>query len=185
MSRIAPVRPQPPARPDPVHRTVVGVEGAVAVAFGIYALTHVTTATLLVAGFAAFAIVAGAIRAALGLREIGRDRAWWLHALMGAGAVGVGVLAFETAHGLLDLTWLVAKWTAIAGVVMLAFGAAAFRRVPGAWLWAIGGVIALLFAGWFLWITKGGLLTTGVALGLFALIFGLGALATAIRGRWW
>lgn len=184
MSQIANVS-RLPARPDPVHRTMVGVEGLVAVAFGVYALTHAGTASLLVVGFAAFAIVAGAIRAALALREIGRDRAWWLHVVMGLAAIAVGILAFKTAHGLLDLTWLVAKWSAIAGAVMLAFGAIALRSVHGAWLWALAGVVALVFAGWFLWITKGGLLTAGIALGLFALVFGIGALVTAVRGRLW
>ncbi|BDE04927.1 hypothetical protein WPS_02030 [Vulcanimicrobium alpinum] len=63
------------------------------------------------------------------------------------------------------------------------FAAVTWRRLHDAWLWLAGGILALVLGCALLWVTFGGLLAPGIALGLFALIYGAISLVIAVRSR--
>lgn len=176
---------QPPAVPDrhdALQRTGVAVRGVLAIALGVLALSHPGIATLLIVAFAVFVIADGALRIVFTLRAVGRDPAWSLHILEGIVGIVIGVVALRIVHGLISLTWTIAEWAAIIGILSLAFAALAWRRLHNAWLWALGGLVALVFAGVLIVATFGGVQATGYALGIFGLLYGLVSLIIAVRG---
>ena len=177
---------QPPAVPyrhDALQRTGVAIRGLLAIALGVLALSHPGLATLLIVAFAVFVIADGALRIVFAVRAVGRDPAWSLHILEGIVGIIIGVVALRIVHGLISLTWTIAEWAAIVGILSLAFSAAAWRRLHSAWMWALGGIVALVFAAVLIWSTFGGLQATGYALGIFGVVYGLVSLMIAARGR--
>jgi uncharacterized membrane protein HdeD (DUF308 family) len=173
--------PAVPHRHDALERTGVALRGILAIALGILALSHPAVATFLLVAFSVFAIIDGAIRIVLALRGVSRDPAWWLHVLEGIVGIVAGVVALRIVHSLVTLTWTIAEWAALIGIFSLVFTAVAWRRLHAAWLWALGGIVLLVFAGVLIWATFGGLQTTGYAIGFFGIVYGVVSLFIAIR----
>lgn len=179
-------RPAPPARTganDALHRAGFAVRGVASLALGGFALYRADISTLLVVAFAAFAILDGIVRIVVALRSTGADKAWLLHALEGAIGIALGFAVFRVARSLIALTWTVAEWAFAIGALTIAFAAVTWRRLHDAWLWLAGGILALVLGCALLWVTFGGLLAPGIALGLFALIYGAISLVIAVRSR--
>jgi len=166
---------------DGLHRAGIAVRGVVALALGGFALAKPGTATLLIAAFAAFAIVDGMVRIIVALRSSGGDRAWLLHALEGVIGIALGVIVFRVAHSLIALTWTVAEWAFAIGALTIVFASLTWGRLKDAGLWLLGGILAIVLGAALLWVTFGGLLAPGLALGIFALIYGALSLAIAVR----
>ena len=166
---------------DGLHRAGIAVRGAAALVLGAFALFRPAIATGLGFAFAAFAVVDGIVRIVVALRSAGDDRAWLLHALEGLIGIGLGFAVFRFAHSLIALTWTVAEWAFAIGVLTIVFSLATWRRLHDAWLWLAGGVLAIALGIALLWVTFGGLLAPGIALGAFALIYGVLSLAIAAR----
>ncbi|HYZ15891.1 MAG TPA: DUF308 domain-containing protein [Candidatus Acidoferrum sp.] len=168
-------------RYDALHRAGIAVRGVFALALGVLALWKPGITTALVVAFAIFALVDGAIRIVLALRGI-RDDPWWsVHFLGGVTGVVIGVVVLRIVHGLIALTWSLAEWTAIVGILSLIFAAIAWKRLHDAWLWAVGGVLLIAFAIILLVATVGGVRSTGYAVGIFGLIYGIISLVIAVR----
>ena len=177
---------QPPATTganDTLHHIAIAVRAVVAIAFGVCALYFRVYSTLLVAAFVAFAIVDGLLRLVIALRSTGRDRAWMIHALEGVVTIAAGVIAFNAAKSLIALTWTIAEWAFVIGVLTIVFAAVAWGRLHDAWLWLLGGIVLIALGGALLWFTLGGLVAPGVALGVFAIVYGLVSLAIAGRSH--
>jgi uncharacterized membrane protein HdeD (DUF308 family) len=175
---------QPPAVPhhhDALERTGIALRGILAIALGILALSHPAVATFLLVAFSVFAIIDGLIRIVMALRGFSQDPARWLRFLEGAVGVIIGVVALRVVHSLITLTWTIAEWAALIGIFSLVFTAVAWRRLHAAWLWALGGIVLLVFAGVLIWATFGGLQTTGYAIGFFGIVYGVVSLFIAIR----
>lgn len=166
---------------DGLHRAGIAVRGVVAIVFGVLALYYRVYSTAIVGAFAVFAIVDGAVRLIVALRSTGRDRAWLIHALEGIIGIALGVAVFRIAHSLIGLTWTVAWWAFAIGALSIVFAAVTWGRLKDAWLWALAGIVAIALGVALLWFTFGGLLAPGVALGVFALVYGLLSLIIAAR----
>lgn len=173
--------PAVPHRRDTLVRVGVAARGVLAIALGVLALSHPGIATLLVVAFAVFVIADGAIRIILALRGVTHDPAWSLHILEGIVGIVIGVVALRIVHGLITLTWTIAEWAGIVGILSLAFAGIAWQRLHNAWMWALTGIVALVFAVVLIWATFGGVQATGYALGVFGLLYGLVSLAIAAR----
>ena len=168
---------------DALHRAGIAIRGVAAIALGAFALFRPAIATTLVFAFAVFAIVDGLVRIVVALRSTGGDRAWLLHALEGIIGIGLGVAVFKFAHTMIALTWTVAEWAFAIGVLTIVFAAVTWGRLRDAWLWLLGGLLAIALGGALLWVTFGGLLAPGIALGAFALIYGAISLVIAARSH--
>ncbi|MBV8582079.1 MAG: DUF308 domain-containing protein [Candidatus Eremiobacteraeota bacterium] len=166
---------------DGPHRTAVALRGVVAILLGLAALHFRIYSTLLVGAFAAFAIVDGIVRIVVALRSTGRDRAWLIHALEGVVGIVLGVVVFRTATSLISLTWTIAEWAFIIGVLTIVFACVVWGRLHDAWLWLLGGILLIVLGGALLWFTLGGLVAPGVALGLFGIVYGVVTLVIALR----
>lgn len=168
---------------DGLHRFGIAVRGVAAIALGGFALAKPGIVDLLIAAFAAFAIVDGVVRIVVALRSSGGDRAWLLHALEGVIGIALGVVVFRVAHSLIALTWTVAEWAFAIGGLTIVFALVTWGRLKDAWLWLLGGILAIVLGGALLWVTFGGLLAPGLALGIFALIYGVLSLVIAARAH--
>lgn len=175
---------QPPATSrvhDGPHRAALAVRGVLALALGVVACMHPGYATGLVLAFALFAFLDGVIRIAATIRAAGHDPAWWLHGLEGVAGIAIGAVAFRGVRELIGLVWAIAEWSFIIGLLSVVFSVAAWRRLHDAWLWLLGGLVAIAFAAALLWETKGGLFAPGFALAIFAIVYGAINLAIAAR----
>lgn len=176
---------RPPAVPHhahgALHRTGLALRGVLALALGGYALWRPGIATAIFFAFAVFAVIDGAIRLVVALRGVQRDPAWWLHAAEGLVGIGIGIVMLRFAHGLIALTWSVAGWSFLIGVLSIAFAAIAWRRIPHPFFWVLGGLVAIVFAALVLWGTFGGVLAVGYVLGLFGVVYGVVSLVIAMR----
>ncbi len=166
-----------------MHHAAIALRGVVAVAFGVCALWFRVYSTLLVGAFVAFALVDGIARLAIALRSTGRDRAWLIHALEGVAGIVVGIVTFDVAKSVVALTWTIAEWAFVVGLLTIAFAAVTWRRLHDALLWLLAGVLLIVLGGAMLWFTLGGLLAPGIALGLFAIVYGVVSLAIAFRSH--
>jgi uncharacterized membrane protein HdeD (DUF308 family) len=166
---------------DGLHRAGIALRGVAALAFGGFALWRPGIATGLVVAFAAFAVLDGLVRIVVALRSTDRDNAWFIHALEGVAGIAFGIVVFRFAHSLIQLTWTVAEWAFVIGLLTIVFAAITWGRLKDAGLWLLGGLLAIALGAALLWVTFGGLLAPGIALGLFAVIYGVLSLVIAAR----
>jgi uncharacterized membrane protein HdeD (DUF308 family) len=168
---------------DGLHRAGIALRGVVALALGAYALYKPGITTGLIFAFAVFAVIDGLVRIVVALRSTGGDRAWLLHALEGVVGIALGIAVFRVAHSLIALTWTVAEWAFAIGAITIVFAAVTWGRLKDAWIWLLGGILAIALGVALLWVTFGGLLAPGIALGIFALIYGVLSLVIAARSH--
>jgi uncharacterized membrane protein HdeD (DUF308 family) len=175
---------QPPAitaAQDRPHRAAVALRGVAAIVLGALALWHPGYTTALIVAFAVFAIVDGVIRLVSALRTTRRDRGWWLHGLEGVAGIAIGIVTLRGVHSLITLTWTIAEWSGIVGILSVIFSIAAWRRLPDAWLLLLGGLVLIALAVLLLWETRAGLFSPGLTLGAFAVLYGVVSLVIAVR----
>lgn len=168
---------------DTLHRGAIALRAVVAIAFGLVALWFRTYSTLLVDGFVAFAIVDGIVRLVLALRSTGRDKAWLIHALEGLFGIALGIVALRVANSLRGLTWTISEWALGIGVLSTVFAVVTWRRLHDAWLWLLAGIVLIVLGIALPWLTFGGLLAPGIALGLFAILYGVFSLFIGLRAH--
>ncbi len=162
------------------------IRGVAAIVFGILAFAWPgLTLALLVALFAAFAIVSGVsllVSFVQGRSGSGGDAIWT--AVIGVVDVLAGIVAFIL-PGItaLSLLYLVAAWAIIIGALQV-YWAIRLRRVIEGELWtAIGGVISIAFGIYLAVLPGAGLLSLVWLVGIWAILFGLAALMFAWRLR--
>ena len=158
------------------------LRGVVAILFGILALVSPAWGiAVLVALFAAWAMVEGVGNVLTGIRTRGQDRSWWLEILEGLVGIAAGVAAIllpvEVAARALVL--VIAAWAGLTGAIQIVL-AVRLRRVIRGELWmALAGIASILFGVVLVAFPAAGALSLvwligafGVAFGAFA--FGLG-----------
>ena len=157
------------------------VRGIIAILFGLVALFYPgITLSALVLLFGAYALVDGvfALVAALGA---GRD-GWWWYLLEGIVGIAAGILTFLY-PGItgIALVYIIAFWAILTGVFEIIAGfELPFSRD---WLWALAGVLSVIFGVLVLISPGSGALAIVWVIGIYALLFGVAAIAFAIRLR--
>jgi uncharacterized membrane protein HdeD (DUF308 family) len=168
------------------HWWAVALRGAFAVVFGLIALIwpHITVLALVII-FGAYVLVDGVLRLAAaiqGPRAGVRDRRGWL-AFSGVASIVLGVLTFVwPGVTALVLLWLIAAWALVTGVLEIA-AAVRLRRVAGAWLLGVGGVLSVLFGILVAVWPAAGALAIIVLIGVYALVFGVALIMVGLRLR--
>jgi uncharacterized membrane protein HdeD (DUF308 family) len=149
---------------------VLVIRGIAAIVFGIGALVWPgVTLIVLIALFAAYAIVDGLV-ALIGAVQAAEAHRRWLPLLL-EGIVGIiaGIIALVwPGMTALVLLWIIGAWAIITGILEVAAG----LRF-GAWALALAGVLSAVF-GVILFVAPGaGLLSLLWLIGIYALIFGV------------
>lgn len=161
------------------------VRGALAIVFGIVALTSpITTAIVLAVVIGVFAVVDGVIDL--------------IDAIRHRGAPGVGLRVFlgviSLLFGLIILIWpgktlgfmvvLIAIWSILIGVLQIVANVSIRKDAPGAWIWgAVSGAIGLIFGIVVLFNLGIGLVALIWLIGIWAIVFGLALIVLGLQVR--
>lgn len=160
------------------------LRGVAALAFGVLAIAWPgLTLLLLVALFAAYAIISGIAALAGALRC--RDSAgWWLAALLGVVSVAAGVIAIlYPGITLLVLVLLMGINAIFAGVLDIAMAFRLRREIRGEWLLGLAGVVSILFGALVLALPGAGALALVWLIAFYAIALGVLLIALGLRMR--
>src|ERR1700704_3224636 len=121
---------------------MLALQGSVEVLFGLLALLWPgLTLLTLVARFAAYAIISGAVALYGAVKNRTMDRGWWLILLLGLVSVVAGVLAiFYPGLTALALILLMGANALITGVLQIAVAIRLRKMVGNEWLLVLTGV---------------------------------------------
>jgi uncharacterized membrane protein HdeD (DUF308 family) len=156
------------------------VRGLAAMAFGILCFVVPAISLLaLVLVYGVYAIVDGIAALAWGARSH-----WWSMVAVGAISVLSGLVAFFwPGITALALLYVIAAWAIVRGVAEIGAAIHLRRRVSNEWLLALGGFVSLLFGVLIALFPGAGALSVLWLIGAFAVVFGLFAVALALRLR--
>ena len=162
------------------------LRGVVAILFGLLAfLSPGWGITVLVALFAAWAIIDGIGSLITGFRTRDTDRSWWLEILQGVVGVAAGIIAIVLPLEVVTtaLVLVIAAWAVLTGVIEIVL-AIRLRRVIRGELWmALAGVASILFAVVLVLFPAAGALSLVWLIGAFAIAFGIFAIGLGWRLR--
>lgn len=150
------------------------LRGVIAIAFGVLAfLAPVWGIAILVALFAAWAIIDGIGSLIAGWRTRGQDRSWWLEILEGLVGVAAGVIALAVPEFAAQaLVLIIGIWAILTGIIEIVL-AVRLRRVIRGEIWmALAGVASMLFGALIFLFPAAGALSLVWLIGAFAVVFG-------------
>ena len=159
---------------------MLALRGAIAILFGILALLWPgLTLLFLVAMFAAFAVLSGAVAIAGAVKNRDSDKGWWLILLLGLISIGAGVIAiFYPGITALALVLVMGANALITGVLDIAV-AIRLRKV------VLAGVASIVFGALVFMFPGAGALALVWLISFYAVFTGTLLLALAFRVRAW
>ncbi len=152
------------------------LRGIAAIAFGILAfLSPGWGITVLVALFAAWAIVDGAGSLIAGVRTRGEDRSWGLEILEGLIGVVAGIVALVLPLDVVTtaLVLVIAAWAVLTGVIEIVLAIRLRRAIRGELWMVLAGVASILFGVVLVLFPATGALSLVWLIGAFAIAFGV------------
>jgi uncharacterized membrane protein HdeD (DUF308 family) len=151
------------------------VRGAIAILFGILAFAAPAFGiAILVALFAAWAIIDGIGNLVAGIRTRGGDRSWWLEVLEGLVSVAAGVLALLVPDiAARALVLIIGAWAVLTGVIEIVLAVRLRRVIEGEVWMALGGVASIVFGVVLVIFPATGALSLVWLIGSFAIAFGV------------
>jgi uncharacterized membrane protein HdeD (DUF308 family) len=161
------------------------LRGVAAIGFGILAFLAPQWGILvLMALFAAWAIVDGAGSLLTGIRTRGQDRSWWLEVLEGLVGIAAGVLAIVLLeYALTALVLIIAAWSVITGIVEIVLAIRLRTVIEGEVWMALAGVASILFGVLLVIFPAAGALSLVWLIAAFAFVFGIFQIALGWRLR--
>lgn len=160
------------------------VRGIAAVLFGVLALIWpAITLLALVILFGAYAIVDGVFSLIAAVRGVpGESRAWL--GLSGVLGIVVGIVAFAW-PGITELVllMLIAAWAIVTGIFQIIAAVRLRQVLHGEWLFALRGVVAVLFGLVIVARPAAGALAVVWLIGIMALAYGIVLVLVAFRAR--
>ncbi len=154
------------------------IRGLAAIAFGIVCLVWPAISLLaLVLLFGVYALVDG-----VGAIVWGAQSGWGAMVAVGVVSVLAGLIAFFwPGITALALLYVIAAWAIVRGVSEITAAVRLRRQIDNEWLLVIGGVISIVFGVLIALYPGAGALSLVWAIGLFAVVFGIAAVALSLR----
>ena len=187
MPTAAPTSAPSPTPPDALESTPTRwlvVRGLAALVFGILAAAMpVAAIASLLLLFSAWLLVEGGLQIATALRTRRAGGPWRPTLVVGVAHLlaSVATLLLPAAT-LVALVWLLAAWSIVVGVSLVAEGLRA-RRTPGRWWRVAGGALSIVWGILLVVAPFLGALVLTVWLGAYAIAVGVGLLVLAWRRR--
>jgi uncharacterized membrane protein HdeD (DUF308 family) len=156
------------------------LRGLAAIAFGIVCFVWPAISLLvLVFLWGAYAIIDG-----VGAMVSGARSNWWSMLLVGAVSVLAGLIAFFwPGITALAMLYLIAAWAVVRGVAEIASAIRLRHEIKNEWLLILGGAISILFGVLVALFPGAGVLSVLWIIGVFAIAFGIVAVALSLRLR--
>ncbi len=164
---------------------MLALRGVAAIVFGVLAIFWPgATLLVLVALFAAFAIVSGGTSIFAAVRHRGADGGWWLVLALGIVAVIAGVLAiFRPGVTALVLVLVMGAYAILTGVLDIAIAIRLRREIQGEWLLVLAGIVAVIFGVVVMAFPAAGAFALVWMVAFYAIASGVLLLALGIRLR--
>jgi uncharacterized membrane protein HdeD (DUF308 family) len=166
---------------------MLALQGLVAVLFGMLALLWPGLTLLwLVALFAAYAIISGAVALYGAVTNRTMDKGWWLILLLGLVSVAAGVLAiFYPDLTALALVLLMGVNALFTGALQIAVAIRVRKAVRNEWLLVLAGIASIVFGGFVLAFPGAGALALVWLVSFYAVLSGVLLLSLAFRVKGW
>ena len=151
------------------------LRGPVAIAFGILAfLSPAWGITILVALFAAWALIDGFTDIMAGIQSRGRDKSWWLSILEGVVGVIAGILALLLPPAFVAevLVYIIGAWAIVTGVFEIWSAIRLREQIQGELWLGLAGLASILFGVILILFPAQGALSLVWLIGGFAIAFG-------------
>ena len=164
---------------------VLVLRGAAALVFGVLALAWPgITLLVLVALFAAYALISGVAAVAGAIRARATDQRWWQGLLLGLVSVAAGVLAvFMPAITALALVLLMGANALVTGVLEIVLAVRLRRQLRREWLFALAGLLSVVFGALVLLFPGPGALALVWLIAVWAMAIGILLIAAGFSLR--
>ncbi len=163
------------------------IRGIVAMLFGLvtFAWPGITLGALVLL-FGAYALIDG-VMSIVGAWRASRAHERW-GALVLEGVVGIvasAVTVLWPAITALALVLVIASWAIVTGALEIAAAIRLRKHITGEWLLALSGIASILFGVFAVVLPLAGALVIALAVGVYAIIFGVLLIALGFRLRNW
>jgi uncharacterized membrane protein HdeD (DUF308 family) len=166
---------------------MLALRGTAALLFGILALIWPgMTLLVLVALFAAYALISGGVSIVAAVRNRNSDTGWWLILLLGIVSVAAGVIAvFNPDITIFVLVLLMGANAIVTGILDIVVAIRLRKRIEREWLLVLAGVVSLVFGVLVFLFPAAGALAMVFLVSFYASLSGILLLALAFRARKW
>jgi uncharacterized membrane protein HdeD (DUF308 family) len=166
---------------------MLALRGVIAILFGILAILWPgLTLLLLVAMYAAYAIVTGVVSLIAAVKNRDSDKGWWLILLLGLISIGAGAIAvFYPDLTALALVLVMGANALITGVLDIAVAIRLRKVVRGEWLLVLTGLASIVFGVLVLMFPGAGAFALVWLISFYAVFTGTLLLTLAFRVRTW
>ena len=164
---------------------VLGLRGLIAAIFGMLALAWpAMTLLVLVALFAAYALLSGATAVVGAVGAERRDKGWWLALASGLASMAAGVLALlYPGAAAAALVILLGAYAMVVGGLDIPMAIRLRKAIRGEWLHAFAGLVSIIFGLLVFMVPTAGALVLAWLIGAYALASAVLLMAAAWRVR--
>lgn len=162
------------------------LRGVVSLLFGLATLlVPGLSVVALVLAFGIYALADGAFAVAAALRRsTGETR--WVHVAEGALQIAAGLVTLRWPNVMaFSLSYLVAAWAMVIGVLRIIAAVRVRRAITGEWLLALTGLGSIALGLLFLSFPAAGSIALALWVGAYALVMGIALMALGWRLRSW
>jgi uncharacterized membrane protein HdeD (DUF308 family) len=162
---------------------MLAIRGAAALLFGILALAWPgLTLLVLVALFAAYALITAAVYISAGVKNRETDKGWWMLVLLGlVGVAAGGIAIFYPLVTALVLVLLMGANAIVTGILDLAIAIRLRKELRGEWMLVLAGIVSIVFGVLVFLFPGAGALAMVWMVSFYAMLTGVLLLALAFR----
>jgi uncharacterized membrane protein HdeD (DUF308 family) len=163
------------------------LRGVVALIFALltFLMPALTLFTLIVL-FGVFTIIDGIVHVIEAVQHWGQGRSSWLLLLSGlAGILAGGIALFMPHITAIVLSFVIAAWSIINGVLAIAIAIRLRKEIRGEWLLALSGVLSIFLGMLFIALPGAGALALVLWIGIYAFLYGIVLIALGFKVRSW
>lgn len=161
------------------------IRGIASILFGLMTLfLPGLTLVVLLAFFAAYAIINGAAAVFSAFASRNTDNRWWWQLIEGAVSILAGVLVLLWPDiAAVTLLLVIGIWAVLTGILQIVTAIRLRREINNEWLLGLSGVVSILFGAYLIFFPGAGALALAWLIGLYAIMFGVFFVALAFRLR--
>jgi uncharacterized membrane protein HdeD (DUF308 family) len=166
---------------------MLALQGALALTFGILAILWPgATLLVLVALFAAWALIGGGASVIAAIQHRKTDKYWWLVLLLGLVSIAAGVIAvFNPGITIFVLVLLMGANALVTGVLEIVMAIRLRKQIEREWLLALAGAVSVVFGVLVFLFPLAGAFAMVWLVSFYAMFVGILLLTLGFKARKW